>query len=561
MKDCLLIGFHDTDFGDFVSMLEGMGRHTGAYRDVNLAFADVGNGPRRCLDLLNDVLEEAGMPPESPYENCDFVFPVVLYLGSYLHRRGYSFDYVSRFHRNRERCRQKLEQNEYRCIVITTTLYVSPHPIMEILEFIRDLGVTTPVVIGGPYLFNQHAAMSEEDMAPLLEYLDADVYVFSSEGEATLVKILDRMREGRDFEGIANIAVAGEDGISFHPLETERNSLEDEPILYELFEPKEIGEFVSTRTAKSCPFSCEFCGFPERAGKYTYTGLDFVERELDALKELGTVSTINFLDDTFNVPKRRFREMLRLMIDRDYGFKWHSFYRSDHGDAETIELMAESGCEGVFLGIESGCDRILEEMNKAARKKHYFEAIAKFQEVGITTYGSFIIGFPGEDQDSVKETWEFIETGGLDYFRAQLFYLDPATPVWRRREELGIEGGGFEWKHPTMDSDEACDIIERMFLEIKEPTWLPQHGFEDWSLYYLRRKGFSPAEVRQWVDGFDQLVRHRINGGHPSTESAQVMTTLRDLAVKVSERSLQQTSTPARVSAGDSRSLRSQGLG
>ena len=47
MKDCLLVGFNDANFGDFVSMLDGMGRHTGAYRDVNLAFADVGNGPRR----------------------------------------------------------------------------------------------------------------------------------------------------------------------------------------------------------------------------------------------------------------------------------------------------------------------------------------------------------------------------------------------------------------------------------------------------------------------------------------------------------------------------------
>jgi anaerobic magnesium-protoporphyrin IX monomethyl ester cyclase len=552
MKDCLLIGFNDADFGEFVSMLEGMGRHTGTYRDVSLAFADVGNGPRRCLDLLNDVLGDAGIPPEPPYENCDFVWPVLLYLGSYLHRRGYTFDYINLFHREKEKWRKTLEHTEYRCIAITTTLYVSPHPIVEIVEFLRECGVTAPIVIGGPYLINQYEVMSHDEMTPILEYLDCDVYVFSNEGESTLVKILDRLRKGEEVAGIPNTAVPGKDGITFYPLEVETNSLEDEPINYELFEPEAIGEFILTRTAKSCPFNCAFCGFPERAGKYTYTDLAFVEHELDALKELGTVSTITFIDDTFNVPKARFKAICRLMIDRGYGFKWHSFYRSDHGDDETIALMAEAGCEGVFLGIESGCDRILALMNKGARRKHYFAAMEQFKKVGITTYGSFIIGYPGEDQDSVKETIEFIETSGVDYYRAQLFYLDPATPVWRNRESLGIVGGGFEWKHPTMTSAEACDLIEKMFDEIGNSVWLPQQGFEDWSLYYLRRKGFSPEEVRLWVHGFNQLVKQRRRGYRPE-ERTQVMNALRDVAVtatrRLTSRSLQGVSTAVGLSA------------
>lgn len=535
MKDCLLIGFNDTDFGDFVTMLDGMGRHTGAYRDVNLAFADLGKGPRRCLDLLNDLSADAGIAPDSPYENCDFLWPVVSYLGSYLHRRGYTFDFVNLFHREKEKCRQKLERTEYRSIVITTTLYVSPHPILEIVEFIRNLGITTPIIIGGPYLLNQHAVLSQEELAPMLEYLGGDIYVFSSEGEATLVKILERLRNRRDVTGIPNTAVVKKDGeISYEPLETEKNSLQDEPILYELFGPEAIGEFVLTRTAKSCPFNCAFCGFPGRAGNYTYTDLAFVERELNSLRDVGSVSTITFIDDTFNVPKSRFKSICRLMIDRNYGFKWHSFYRSDHGDDDTIALMAEAGCEGVFLGIESGCDRILAAMNKGARKKHYYAAIEKFKKVGITTYGSFIIGYPGEDQESVNETRDFIETSGMDYYRAQLFYLDPATPVWRNREKLGIVGGGFEWKHPTLTSAEGCALIEKMFLEIKNSTWLPQHGFEDWSIYYLKRKGFSSEDVRLWVGGFNELVRQKIRGNFRPEERTALVNMLKDIAVKAS---------------------------
>lgn len=69
-----------------------------------------------------------------------------------------------------------------------------------------------------------------------------------------------------------------------------------------------------------------------------------VERELDAIKAAGTATHLYFMDDTFNVPKKRFQEILRMMIRNQYNFKWKSFYRSDHGDEETIALMQESGC-------------------------------------------------------------------------------------------------------------------------------------------------------------------------------------------------------------------------
>lgn len=563
IKDCLLIGFNDTDFPEFVEMIRGMGEDTGTFRDLNLAFADIDGSPYRCMDLLNRLLEEAGLAAEDPYENCDFVWPVILYLGSYLHKRGFSFDYVNLFHREKESLAAKLATTTYRAIAITTTVYVSPHPIVEIIQFLRSAGVDAPVVVGGPYISNQQKVMPQDDLAMLFSLLGGDIYVISSEGEATLEKVLTRLRAGQGLNDIPNLAVrSGESEFTFHPLETEKNELADEPVNYRLFGGAEIGEFVSLRTAKSCPFACSFCGFPQRAGKYTYVGLDAVAGELDAIAELGTVSMLTFLDDTFNVPKSRFKDILRLMIERKYGFRWNSFYRSDHGDAETIELMAESGCEGVFLGIESGSDTMLKLMNKSSRRADYAFALQKFREVGITTYGSFIVGFPGETQVTVNETIELIETHAPTFYRAQLYYLDPATPVWRDREKLGISGGGFEWEHPTMTNREASDIIERMFREIKNSTWAPQHGFEDWSIYYLQRRGFSIDEVVSFVAGFNRLVKMKFEPDRSGAASQRILDELAHIARTTRQRFLsapplraaapregpavQTTSTPAR---------------
>src|SRR5205085_1938539 len=133
------------------------------------------------------------------------------------------------------------------------------------------------------------------------------------------------------------------------PAELESNPLEEHMIDYSLFPKEDFNEFLTLRTAKSCPFSCSFCGFPQRAGKYKYLSVDLVEKELDAIRNIGRVTTLTFIDDTFNVPKERFREIMRMMIRNNYGFKWNSFYRSDHGDEKTVELMAQAGCEGANL--------------------------------------------------------------------------------------------------------------------------------------------------------------------------------------------------------------------
>lgn len=545
IKDCLLIGFNDSDFPEFVEMMRGMGEGTGSYRDLNLAFVEIDGKPYRCLDLINRFYDEEGISGDTPYENSEFIWPVVLYLGSYLAKRNFSFDYINLFHREKWRLLDELRNTQYRSVVITTTVYVSPHPILEIIEFLRENGIQAPIIVGGPYISSQHRVMSQEELSTLFSFLGGDIYIISAEGEATLAKVLERLRDGNGLDGVPNLALRGDsDEFVFHPIEVEKNELSDELVDYNLFGAAKIGEFVSLRTAKSCPFACNFCGFPQRAGKYTYTSLEVVAKELDAIAELGTVSTLTFLDDTFNVPKGRFKDILRLMIDREYGFHWNSFYRSDHGDEETIELMARAGCEGVFLGVESGSDYMLGLMNKTARKADYAFAINKFRDVGIATYASLIIGFPGETQETAAETYEFIEMNRPTVYRAQLFYLDPATPVWRDREKLQISGGGFEWQHPTMNNHEATDIIERMFCDIKNSTWAPQHGFEDWSLYYLKRRGFSLDEVIRFVDYFNSLIRLKFVPSHSVTSQERILEEMKSLAVSARRRYL---STPKQM--------------
>src|SRR5215213_9730881 len=94
----------------------------------------------------------------------------------------------------------------------------------------------------------------------------------------------------------------------------ENNSLDENFIDWRYFSAETIGATIQTRTARSCAFKCSFCNYPTRAGALTLTSLDVVERELNSMRELGNVQNVVFIDDTFNVPLPRFKEICRLMI-------------------------------------------------------------------------------------------------------------------------------------------------------------------------------------------------------------------------------------------------------
>jgi radical SAM PhpK family P-methyltransferase len=510
MIDCLIVGFNSSSFEEYVEMVRSMGKNSGAYRDLNLAFIEYNNKPHHSLDILNHFYFENNNDIHKKFDNADFLAPVILYLGTYLHRKGLSFDYVNLFQLEKKEFKDKLSENNILTIAITTTFYVSPYPLIEIISFIKKYNTTAKIIVGGPFVANQAKGLDSDSLSHLFKYIGADFYIISSEGELALSKVIQAIKNNLRLDVIDNIAYRENEKYIISSSSKEVNSLEENMVDYNLFPKERFEEFVTLRTCKSCPFSCAFCAMPQRAGKYTYLDVELVEKELNLIKEIGSVSTLTFIDDTFNVPQPRFKEILRMMIKNKYEFKWNSFLRSDHVDEEAIFLMKESGCEGVFLGVESGSDLMLQRMNKTSRRKNYLEAIPLLKNAGIITYASLVIGFPGETFDTVQETIELIEETKPDFFRAQLWYCDPITPILNQREKYEIKGSAFNWSHNSMDAKTACDLVDYLFLSVKNSIWLPQNGFDLWSIFYLQRKGMTIEQIKIFLNCFNAVIKQKL---------------------------------------------------
>lgn len=521
--DCLLIGHNEMDFREYENICAQMGNDSGIYRDLNLNYIRYNNNPFTAAGIFN-LLNASMGGGFAPLRMGETFSAAVGCLGSYLHKNGLSFDLVNSFRDNKDRLKDILEQENVLTIAVTTTLYVVALPIIEIIDFIKKYNRTARIIIGGPFISTQVRTLDAGALEYMFKYtLDADFFVDSFQGEATLVKIIRALKNGSPVENIENIYYKTGSGerLIGTPVKKEDNALEENPVKWDLFSGR-LGEYVNVRTALSCPFSCSFCGFPEHAGKYRSAGIPWIEAQLDRLDRMG-VKSIHFIDDTFNVPPSRFREVLKVIIKNRYNFKWHSYFRCQFTDRETVRLMKESGCEGVFLGIESGSDRVLKNMNKVSSVEQYREGTAMLKEEGITTFGSFITGFPGETDETVRETVDFIEKSGLDFYRTQLWYCEPITPIWREREKYGIRGEHFEWSHNTMDSRGACDWIDEIFLSVKNAVWVPQYDFDFVTIWHMVHRGIGLDRVKDFLGGFNKGVMEKMKSAPGSMASYEVI--------------------------------------
>jgi p-methyltransferase len=128
----------------------------------------------------------------------------------------------------------------------------------------------------------------------------------------------------------------------------------------------------------------------------------------------------------------------------------------------------------------------------------------------IITFASFIIGFPGESDETMQETADFIRNTKPDYYRLAMWFCKNTAPILQKKDVFGIQGDGFKWKHNSMDSMEAIAHIERLYLEIDESVWMPQRSFDFWHIPYLLGKGFTREQFNHFMIESSKLLRMEV---------------------------------------------------
>lgn len=213
-------------------------------------------------------------------------------------------------------------------------------------------------------------------------------------------------------------------------------------------------------SSRGCPFDCCFCQVNKIMGRnFRPRSAKHVLKEIEWLvKEYG-VKFLIFDDDNFLVDRDRAIEILKGLIP--LGIKWKALtVAAFFLDDELIELMKRSGCEYICVAIESGSERVLRTIiNKPLKLEKGMEVITKLRKEGIFTAANFVIGFPGETWDEIRQTIRFAEECKADYVKIFAAMPLPGTRLFRMALESNALTGHYSaeelnWNNGVISTDE-----------------------------------------------------------------------------------------------------------
>ena len=283
-----------------------------------------------------------------------------------------------------------------------------------------------PVVIGGSHV----TFMAEE----ALEHAD---YVARGEGgEPLMLELIEALRGAREL------------GHHRRPLVPARRRDRPQPAARALRRPRRAAlprpplwsaarssTTTPIMTSWGCPFACNFCSVTAMFGrKYRFRSAESVIAEIKDKRP----RRIFFYDDNFAADKRRLKTLLRMMIAEDLVIPWSAQVRTDVArDPELLELMRRSGCELVYLGLESVNQATLDGYEKSQTVDDIGRPSACCTNTASSSHGMFVLGADTDDVQTVRDTVQFAIENRIDTVMLNILTPLPGTPQF---EELDAAG-------------------------------------------------------------------------------------------------------------------------
>jgi len=355
---------------------------------------------------------------------------------------------------------------------------------------------------GGIVVLGTHTSFLPEEG---LEHAD---FVIRGEGEFAFQELVDAIRRGDGFEKIQNLSYRQDGRVVNNPERPKIPNLDVNPIPdYKLISGWKPGGVISVATSRGCPFSCTFCSVPGMYGHAFRThSIERVLQELTLHK--GNMYTF-FADDIFTANKKRVKELLRGMIDRNLTPEWGAQVRTETvDDPELLQMMRDANCFNVYVGFESINPRTLKLFQKKQDLAKIERAIERFHAHKIRIHGMFVVGSDEDDVETIDATADFALKHDIDSIQFMILTPIPGSPDWdhlyNRGEKYVISRN---WSF--YDGHHAVHQPRRMSpYELQMAAINAMAKFYSWSgiarklakrdIYYATIRYWGKKMIRQW---------------------------------------------------------------
>lgn len=326
-----------------------------------------------------------------------------------------------------------------------------------------------------------------------LEEFDAFDFVVCGEGELVVLNIFDNLKKGIPLSTIKGVVTKGKTDFSFDVIK----DLDSLPFpAWEELDLNKYGGIYPHRTklelpmwtSRGCPFDCIFCTRPHgrhRRHRSITSVISEIERNIN---EFGCES-IAFIDETFIADLKWSCELFNSIIRKGINKKiiWSCETRVNIASPELFHLMKETGCYYIFFGLESADDAILHNARKKITISQIKKAVNWAKDAGIIVSGSFIIGLPGETEETVRKSIELAQE--LDLYSVTFPIAVPYPGTVLRKMAINREYGlrilsndwdDYDKQYPGIMESEQLNIGKRRELQKLAYTLNPKKKINEY---------------------------------------------------------------------------------
>ena len=192
---------------------------------------------------------------------------------------------------------------------------------------------------------------------------------------------------------------------------------------------------MTVSTQRGCPYTCKWCSTAVYGQSYRRRPANLVANELKMLKDTYNPDSIWFVDDVFTVSHKWIKSFHEEVIKQDAIIPFECITRAERLSDEILKLLKEAGCYRIWIGAESGSQKIIDAMDRRVKVDVVKTAIQKTNELGIESGTFIMVGYPGEDENDIKKTVSYLKEANPTHFTITVAYPIKGTSLYNEIEE------------------------------------------------------------------------------------------------------------------------------
>lgn len=377
--------------------------------------------------ISDDPKEQKIMKPYPPLG--------LLYVSAYLNSKNienHVFD--STFYSRNEQL-DFILQKQPRIIAIYTNL-MTKIEVVKLIKILKTAQYHFPkIILGGP------------DVSYNLEnYLNAGAdFLIIGEGEETTLELYHAIRSGNGLSEVNGIAYLENGSVVKTPPRTKFRELDQLPLPNREAIPNEKylqtwknnhGESSMTiSTQRGCPYTCKWCSTAVYGQSYRRRPPDQVAAEMKMLKEQYNPDAIWFVDDVFTISHKWLTAFHEEVVKQNAQIRFECITRAERLNEDILKLLKEAGCFRIWIGAESGSQKIIDLMDRRVDVNHVKKMIQDTNALGIETGTFIMVGYPGEDESDILKTIQYLKDANPTHYTITIAYPIKGTSLYDEIEK------------------------------------------------------------------------------------------------------------------------------